>query len=144
MLREVTDGCVRRWAADSGIIKIFMRVEIIRTKASKEKIKELADNSFGSMFKLAIDIERGILAAGGEFHADGERPLLEDGSKQKDIWGANYYPFEKPHNRIEYTALINIRPSNGNCGMKIEDPIIREKAKAIAERLLLGEKDEIS
>lgn len=136
------DGYVGRGVSDSGIINKFMQVEIIRTKASKEKIKELADNSFGSMFKLAVDIERGILTAGGEFHADGEQSLIEEGSKQKDIWGANYYPFEKPHNRVEYTALINIRPSSGNQSMKIEDLKIREKVKAIVESLLLGEKDE--
>ncbi|MFP5272403.1 DUF5674 family protein [Coleofasciculus sp.] len=32
--------------------------------------------------KLAVDIQRGILAGGGEFHADCETVLLEDGSEQ--------------------------------------------------------------
>jgi hypothetical protein len=121
-----------------------MSVEIIKDKTNKDKIKELAEGSFGSMFKVAVDVERKMLAAGGEFHADGEQLLLQDGSKQKDIWGANYYPFEKPHNRIEYSALINIRPNSGNRSMKIESPEIREKIKTIIGSLLLGENDAIS
>nr|WP_277989900.1 DUF5674 family protein [Phormidium pseudopriestleyi] len=32
--------------------------------------------------KLAVDIERKILAGGGELHADCEAVLLENGSKQ--------------------------------------------------------------
>ena len=46
-----------------------------------------------SYIKLAVDIERGILAGGGEVHADCESVLLENGSKQVDIWGADWYPF---------------------------------------------------
>ena len=112
-----------------------MGPEIIRDKLSLEKIKQLADSSFGSMFKLAVDINKGILAAGGEFHADGEQLLIKDGSKQVDIWGANYYPFEPAHNRIEYSALINIRPQENNKGMNIESAEIRSKIKIIVESL---------
>lgn len=120
-----------------------MQVEIIRRRPSKEKIKELADNSFGTMFKIAVDIKREILAAGGEFHADGEQLLIKDGSKQEDIWGANFYPEQNP-NKIEYSALINIRPSSGNKSMNIENPIVRQKVKSIVESLLMGEDDATS
>jgi hypothetical protein len=54
-----------------------------------------------------VDIRRNILAGGGEMHADCEQHLLENGSEQDDIWGANWYPAEQ---RIEYEALINISP----------------------------------
>jgi hypothetical protein len=36
--------------------------------------------------KLAVDVERNILAGGGEYHADCEEVLLENGSRQEDIW----------------------------------------------------------
>lgn len=121
-----------------------MKVTIIREKAPKDQIKALAEANYGSMFKLAVDIERKILAAGGEFHADGEQMLIGDGSKQKDIWGANYYPFEKAPQRIQYTALINIRPQDNNKGMLIENETIRHKIKAIVESLLLGPNDAAS
>ena len=99
-------------------------------------------DSFGSFVKVVVDIERKIIAAGGEFHADGEQMLIKDGSKQKDVWGANYYPFEKAPQRIQYTALINIRPLDNNKGMLIENETIRHKIKAIVESLLLAPNDE--
>jgi hypothetical protein len=41
----------------------------------------------GIYIKLAVDVERNILAGGGEYHADCEEALLEDGSRQEDVWG---------------------------------------------------------
>jgi hypothetical protein len=118
-----------------------MNVEIIKAKIAKEKLKELAEASFGDMFKATVDVQQGILTVGGEFHADGEELLIKNGSKQADIWGANIYPFEKPGNQIQYSALINIRPTTGNRSMNIADPLIRQKIKEVVEKLLLGEKD---
>ena len=37
----------------------------------------------------AADVRRRILAGGGPMHADCEAALLEDGSVQSDIWGAD-------------------------------------------------------
>ena len=37
-----------------------------------------------------------VAAVGGELHADAEALLLEQGSQQKDLWGANYYPGRGP------------------------------------------------
>jgi hypothetical protein len=34
--------------------------------------------------------------------------LLENGSEQAYVWGADWYPF---HQRVGYESLINIRPS---------------------------------
>ncbi|HYS16408.1 MAG TPA: DUF5674 family protein [Candidatus Binatia bacterium] len=47
---------------------------------------------FGDMIKYVVDVERGVVAIGGELHADAEQVLLERGSRQADLWGANYYP----------------------------------------------------
>jgi hypothetical protein len=59
------------------------------------------------IIKLAVDIQRQILAGGGEMHADYETVLIEAGSHQKNIWGANWIPSKQT---IEFEALINIRP----------------------------------
>ena len=86
---------------------------------------------FGDMIKYVVDIERGVVAIGGELHADADQVLLERGSRQGDLWGANYYPGRGPDDCIEYTSLINIRPSSGNRRMEIEDQAIRERVRAL-------------
>lgn len=76
--------------------------------------------------KYVVDLERRIAAVGGELHADAEQVLLESGSRQVDLC-ANYYPGKGREACIEYTALINIRPAQGNRGMLIQDSEIRER-----------------
>ena len=66
-------------------------IYLIRERATKEQIEEMLE-LLGSYIKLAVDIERGILAGGGELHSDCEAVLLEDGSRQADVWGADWYP----------------------------------------------------
>jgi hypothetical protein len=68
--------------------------------------------------KLAVDVRRGILAGGGTLHADCETVLLDDGGKQEDIWGADWYPSTQD---VTYEALINLRPGQGNFSMEIGD-----------------------
>ena len=65
---------------------------------------------FEDMVKYVVDVSRGAIAVGGEMHADAEAVLLEDGSRQDDLWGANYYPGRGRDGCIEYTSLINISP----------------------------------
>jgi hypothetical protein len=109
-----------------------MRILIIRNRASQEQIREMLEE-LETYIKLAIDVERNILAGGGEYYADCEEELLEDGSQQEDIWGADWYPESKT---VEFVALINIRPRQGNRGMEIEDQELRTKIEAIVRHLL--------
>ncbi|KKT34554.1 MAG: hypothetical protein UW24_C0027G0017, partial [Parcubacteria group bacterium GW2011_GWA2_44_12] len=97
----------------------------------------------GEMVKFVVDIEKEILALGGELHADCEDLLLKDGSRQQNLWGANLYPLRDEDERIEYTSLINIKPSVGNRNMEIQDEIIRNKVREIAERLLFTQDDHL-
>jgi len=90
---------------------------------------------YSRMIKLAVDIRRNILAGGGEMHADCEQLLLENGSEQDDIWGANWYPTEQ---RIEFEALINIRPRLGNPSILIRGEEIRRKVELVAREILGG------
>ena len=85
--------------------------------------------------KLAVDIRRGILAGGGTLHADCEAVLLEDGSQQEDIWGADWIPAAR---QVTFESLINIRPRQNNPSMEILDPAIREQVSEIARQLLSG------
>lgn len=85
------------------------------------------------IIKLAVDIQRQILAGGGEMHADCETVLIEDGSDQQNIWGANWIPSKQT---IEFEALINIRPKQKNISMEIQDPIIKQQVETIVRKLL--------
>ncbi len=61
--------------------------------------------------------------------------LLEDGSRQRDIWGADWTPFNQS---IDYESIINIRPSQNNRSMIIQDHAIRERVKQITKDLIGG------
>ena len=101
-----------------------------------EDLRTLTERFFIDMVKYVADIERGIIAVGGELHSDAEAMLLEAGSRQADLWGANYYPGFGAAECIEYTSLINIRPSQGNRSMVIEDAEIRARVEALTHRLI--------
>ena len=94
---------------------------LLNEKAKPEQIQSMFVE-YQTMIKLAVDIRKNILAGGGEMHADCEQLLLESVSEQDDLWGANWYPEEQ---RIEFEALINIRPRLGNRSMVIQDEGIR-------------------
>lgn len=91
---------------------------------------------FEEMVKYVVDVERGKIAIGGEMQVDGEQVLLESGSRQADLWGANYYPGRGPEGCIEYTSLINIRPSAGNRAMELLDPDLRAKVREVTFALV--------
>ncbi len=106
---------------------------IIREQATPEQIEQMAETYVGLMIKLAVDIEQEILAGGGELHADCEQILLENGSQQENVWGADWYPEVR---RVGFESLINIRPRQQNRTMEIKDPVLREKIEIIVRNLL--------
>jgi hypothetical protein len=111
-------------------------IVVVSTRIDPGLLAQLA-RRFEDMVKYVVDIERKVAAVGGELHADAEEVLLEDGSRQSDLWGANYYPGRGADKCIEYTALINIRPSQGNRSMVVEDPGIRRLIRELTF-LLIG------
>ena len=109
-------------------------IHIIRDHASHEQMKEMLE-MLETYIKLAVDIERGVLAGGGAMHADCEAALLEDGSQQEFIWGADWNPSAQ---QVTFESLINIRPRQQNPSMEILDPKIREQVAEITVKLLGG------
>jgi hypothetical protein len=100
------------------------------------EVRRLVDAFFSDMVKVVVDVRRARAAVGGELHADAEQLLLEEGSEQADLWGANYYPGRGPEGCVEFTALINIRPAQGNPGMEIQDPEVRRLVGDVVTRVL--------
>ncbi len=109
---------------------------IVDRRIDRSELARLVHLFFGDMVKFVVDLDRRVAAVGGELHADAEQLLLESGSRQSDLWGANYYPGKGRDACIEYTALINIRPAQGNRGMLIQDPGIRERLREITFDLI--------
>ena len=117
-------------------------VLLLEQRIERADLARLVARHFGDMVKFVADVERGVIAIGGELHADEEAMLLEAGSQQQDLWGANYYPGRGREECIEYTALVNIRPAQGNRTMEVQDPALRERIRAVAFALI-GEGEEI-
>lgn len=113
-----------------------MEILILTEAISPPALARLVRDGFGDMVKFVADVERRIVAVGGGLHADAEELLLQDGSRQEDLWGANYYPGRGDEACLEYTALINIRPGQGNRSMEIQDLAIREQVRELAHQLL--------
>ena len=88
------------------------------------------------MVKAVVDIERGIIAVGGELHADEEAALIDDGSQQADLWGINIYPAFAEPEWIEFDSMINVRPSQGNRSRDVEDQSVRAMVRAVVSRLV--------
>ncbi|HSP91191.1 MAG TPA: DUF5674 family protein [Vicinamibacterales bacterium] len=99
-------------------------------------LRRLVERHFEDMVKFVVDVERRVAAVGGELHADEEALLLDNGSRQEDLWGANYYPGRGEAACVEYTSLINIRPAQANRSMVIESDALRERVRDIALRLV--------
>jgi hypothetical protein len=107
-------------------------LHIIRTQATEQEIEEMLE-TLETYIKLAVDVRRRILAGGGVMHADCEAALLEDGSLQEDIWGADWLPSVQ---QITFESLINIRPRQANSSLEILDPDLRDRISAIVLPLL--------
>jgi len=112
-------------------------IKIIKSKISLDELKEIANERFGDMVKGVVDIKNGIMALGGEMHADEEAVLLNENSKQEDLWGINLYPdmFED-EDFVEFDSMINIRPGQGNRSRGVEDEEIRKQILEIVKKLV--------
>jgi len=106
---------------------------IIRKKTTKEEIEKMAQDLDGYI-KVVVDIERGILAGGGERHVEGEQKLLKDGSHQKDLWGGG---FDTETKEIDYNSIINLQPAQDNPSRDILSSEIRKEFDKIVKDLLL-------
>ena len=109
-------------------------MNIITKTLSLVELKEIAVSAFGNMIKAVVDTERELVAVDAELHSDLEALLIEDGSKQKNLWGINLYPELTGHEFIEFDSMINMRPSQGNRSRGIENEEIRRKIIEIVSK----------
>lgn len=106
----------------------------LRDKATSDHISQML-KEYETMIKIVVDTRRRILAGGGEMHSDCESVLLDDGSEQDDLWGANWYPAEQ---EIVFESLINIRPRLGNRSILIQSEELRMQVASVTFEILGG------
>jgi hypothetical protein len=112
-------------------------LQVVRTPVTVTGLEAMAERMFGNLVKAVVDVERGIMAVGGEMHADEEALLLSEGSLQSSLWGINLYPAEFGGSRfIEFDSVINIRPRQGNRTRSVDDAAARAAIVAVVERLV--------
>lgn len=113
-----------------------MQIRIIKTQITEEELNKISEEGFGDLVKAVVDIDKGIMAVGGELHADEEAMLLESGSLQENLWGINLYPKNAQDEFVEFDSIINLRPAHGNRSRGVEDRRIQEKIKDIVKNLV--------
>lgn len=110
-------------------------IHIIRERATKEQTQEMLEiYKSENYIKLAVDVELGIAAGGGEMHYECEEVLLEAGSTQQNVWGAGWLWKTK---EVRFDSYINIRPPQ-NRNLELQDPALREKVSQIVLKLFDG------
>jgi hypothetical protein len=111
-------------------------MKTIDKKISIVELNKAAHEMFGDMVKAVVDVEKKIMVIGGELHADEEALLLENGSKQQDLWGINIYPEINDEDRVEFDSMINLKPSRGNRSRGVDSPQIRKQILEIVNNLV--------
>ncbi|MEH1778357.1 MAG: DUF5674 family protein [Nostoc sp.] len=99
---------------------------LIRTRATPEQIEQMLQE-YKFDIKLAVDIESRVIVGGGNMHADCEEVLLNEGSRQQNIWAASFMPVT---GKVIYESMVNLRPRQ-NRSMEILDSNIKERMAQI-------------
>jgi len=114
-------------------------MKIISENITIVELKSMALAMFGNLVKAVVDIEKEIMAIDGELHSDEEALLLENGSKQDNLWGINIYPDLQADERIEFDSMINLKPRLSNRTRNVDSPEIRDKIIKIINKLIKDE-----
>lgn len=96
---------------------------------TKEEI-QMVREQFDTYIKTVIDVKRKICSAGADRHFESEAVLMEQGSKQVDIWGGG---IDLETKGVDYNSFINIRPSDNNTSNEIQDAAIRKLYEEITK-----------
>jgi hypothetical protein len=105
---------------------------LIDEKATNEEIVN-ASTDLAGYIKFVVDIDTGKLTIGGDRHFQGEQLLLENGSKQNDLWGGGY---DLDSKTIDYDSIINIRPKDNNPSREVLNMDIRKDIDNILKEKL--------
>lgn len=95
---------------------------------SVSELSEMAGKMYGTFVKAVVDLQKNELVVDAEMHADIEAYLLENSSKQNNLWGINLYPAKYGTNEfVEFDSMINIRPRQHNMSRSVESTEIQQQ-----------------
>ena len=97
------------------------KIIIITSPITLSFLKDVAKERYGDLVKAVVDVEKNIMAIGGEMHADEEAVLLENGCEQQNLWGINLYPDKSKDEMVEFDSIINLRPRQENRSREIDN-----------------------
>ena len=117
-------------------MKIEINMKIITEHITIDELKEMSEKMFGNLVKAIVDVEKEIMAIDGELHSDEQELLIENGSKNENLWGINIYPDNKNDDWIEFDSMINLKPGLGHRIRGVENPETREKIIKIVNKLV--------
>lgn len=102
-------------------------IHLLTSRVTPQQLNEMLEE-LEDYVKLAVDTEQETVAGGGELHADCEAVLMENGSRQENVWGADWIPAAR---EVRFESFINIRPRQNNTAMEIQDKEIRSRVEKI-------------
>ena len=111
-------------------------MKVIKNKIQINELKKMAEEMFGNLVKVVVDVEKEIMVANGELHSDEQELLIEKGSKPENLWGINIYLEAEAENWIEFDSVINLKPHLGNRTRGVDNPEIKEKIIKIVNKLI--------
>ncbi|OGF64306.1 hypothetical protein A2661_00265 [Candidatus Giovannonibacteria bacterium RIFCSPHIGHO2_01_FULL_45_24] len=112
-------------------------MKIVKEPINKDELREIAKAGFGNVVKAVVDIRFGVMAVGGELHADEEVSLVEhEGSERENTWGINLYTEKSGDEFIEFNSMVNIKPAFGNRSREVENLAVREQITTIVHKLI--------
>ena len=114
-----------------------MPIHIVSAPVTLDELRRMAAEQFGDFVKAVVDVERGVMAIGGELHADEEALLLQHGASQTGLWGINLYPDSPASELIEFDSMINVRPSQANRSRGVEDATLQQRIREIVGGLVV-------
>lgn len=105
-------------------------------KISLAELKEMAKKMDGNIVKADVDIAKKIVIIDMPMHFEGEQELLEQGSRQNDLWGINLLPAEYGFDGfLVYESMINIKPLQ-NTSMTIKSDKIKTQIRDIIDEVV--------
>jgi hypothetical protein len=103
-------------------------------KINVKDLQQMAEKMYGQIVKADVDVAKKIMVLDAEMHADIEAFMLEQGSRQEDLWGINLHPDDfGTDNFIEFDSMINIRPKQGNRSRYVDDKKTRQQIVDIVQ-----------
>ncbi len=111
-----------------------MAIQIVAGQITRRELHRLAEETYGVMIKAVVDLKRGVIAFGGQMHADARAMLLADGSSAQDLWGFCLKFSGTLEEAFDFSSHINMRPENGNSSILIKSETLREQIRTLTRQ----------